>query len=277
MSRRHEPAPAADASGGAGGGSTGDSGPRHAAPGRLRSRLAAFELAGGDLRAGLAFLLGLTAAGPLLGLLWAAVSPRLDVTAGISGSETAFTAQADIDATFGFICLAAGIVAGALARWRAADGGWPVPVGLAGGGFAGSLLAGWIGHLVRSPSVLHKLPPHAPAYVAGLVDVKVRATGLYLVLPVTALLVLAFALWLPVALVRRPNVPGPGPGEQPATDEAFAAASAFRPAVLPPSELPGDGRSSNGVAPAVDATAPPGQPASPPRAEPDGRSDGSGA
>ncbi|ADP80432.1 hypothetical protein [Pseudofrankia inefficax] len=277
MSRRHEPAPVSDAGGGTGSGgapdsgpgpSGGEAGPRHAAPGRFRARFLPVELPGGDLRAGLVFLLGLTAAGPLLGLLWAAVAPRLDVAAGISGSETAFTAQADIDATFGFICLGAGVVAGVLARWRAADGGWPVPAALAGGGFAGSLLAGWIGHLVRSPGVLRKLPPHAPAYVAGLVDFKVRATGLYLVLPVTALLVLAFALWLPTALVRRANVPPPGPDEQPAPDEAFAAASAFRPAALPPAELPGDERAAAGP-PRIDATAPPSQPAGPASGEPE--------
>jgi hypothetical protein len=246
VSRRHEPAPAtggAAAGTGVGGGAAttdpDDSDRRHAAPGRFRFTTA--RVAGGDLRAGLAFLLGLTVAGPLLGLLWAAVAPRLNVAAGISGSETAFTAQADIDATFGFICLAAGIVAGGLARWRAADAGWPLPVGLAGGGLAGSLLAGWIGHLVRSPGALHQLPPHAPAYVAGLVDVKVRATGLYLVLPVTALLVLALALWLPAALLRRPVAPDAPVAEadgQSAPDEAFAAAAAFRPAVLPPAEPP---------------------------------------
>jgi hypothetical protein len=230
-------------------------------PGRRRARdrardwsAATANLAGGDVRAGLAFLLGLTAAGPLLGLLWAAISPRLDVAAGISGSETAFTTQADIDATFGFIGLAAGIVAGVIARWRAADGGWPVPLGLAGGGLVGSLLAGWIGHLVRSPAALRHLPPHAPAYVAGLVDVKVRATGLYFVLPATAVIVLAVAIWLPAAVVRRRPEP---PGPEAAPGDAFAAASAFLPSVPPPpaaaarqacplddsDETPGDGGS----------------------------------
>jgi len=186
----------------------------------------------GGLRQGLVFLLALTAAGPLLGLLWAAISPRLDVAAGISGSETAFSTQADIDATFGFICLGTGLIAGVAARWRAADGGWPVPVGIAAGGVAGSLLAGWIGHLVRSPGALRQLPPHAPAYVAGLVDFKVRATGLYMVLPATALVVLAVALWLPAALTRR-GAPGEPADAPAAPDETFAAAAAFRPKPAP--------------------------------------------
>jgi hypothetical protein len=194
--------------------------------------------AGGDLRAGLVCLSALVVAGPLLGLVWAAAAPRLDVAAGIGGSETAFTAQADIDATFGFICLGAGIVAGALTRWRAPDGGWPVAVGLGGGGLAASLLAGWVGHLVRSPGVLHQLPSHTSGYVVGLVDLRVRSHGLYLVLPVVALLVLALSLWLPngwapaggdeLAAEDRPAAP----------DEVFAAASAFRPASALPAVDP---------------------------------------
>jgi len=212
----------------------GGEGARHAGPGRWWAwRAAVRDLTLRDLRAGLVFLLALTVAGPLLGLLWAAIAPRLDVAAGISGSETAFSAQADIDATFGFICLGTGLIAGVAARWRAADGGWPVPVGIAAGGLAGSLLAGWIGHLVRSPGALRQLPPHAPAYVAGLVDFKVRATGLYVVLPATALVVLAVALWLPAALTRRGDAPGEPADVPAAPDETFAAAAAFRPKPAP--------------------------------------------
>ncbi|WP_241842472.1 hypothetical protein [Pseudofrankia sp. BMG5.36] len=208
--------------------------------------------------AGIVCLLALTAAGPLLGLLWAATAPHLDVAASISGSENAFTTQADIDATFGFICLGAGIAAGVLARLRAADAGWPVPAGLTAGGFAGSLLAGWIGHLVRSPGVLDQLPPNAGSYVISLVDMRVRATGLYLVLPMAALLVLALSLWLPAPWPRRRRR-GVEPVAEPAEPDAvFAAASAFQLGPLPfaddepPAPVAGagtpDGASSNGVA-----------------------------
>jgi hypothetical protein len=190
---------------------------------------------GGDLRAGLVCLSALVVAGPLLGLVWAAVAPRLDVAAGIGGSETAFTAQADIDATFGFVCLGAGIIAGALARWRAPDGGWPVGVGLGGGGLAASLLAGWVGHLVRSPGVLHRLPPHTSGYIVGLVDLRVRSHGLYLVLPFVALLVLALSLWLPNGWAPAGRAEPAAEDRPAAPDEVFAAASAFRPATaLPP-------------------------------------------
>jgi hypothetical protein len=220
-------------------------------------------------RAGLVALLALTAAGPLLGLLWAGIAPRLDVASSISGSENAFTVQADIDATFGFICLGAGLVAGVLARAKAADGGWPVPSGLALGGLAGSLLAGWVGHLVRSPGVLDQLPQNAGSYVVGLVDMRVRATGLYLVLPVTALLVLVLSLWLPAPWPRSAGRGGSTElVEEPgAPDDVFAAASAFQPPLLPFGH--DDPPAATGPVPAsaVPAAAGPTKPGGPPVAD----------
>jgi hypothetical protein len=219
-------------------------------PARARRRRRAARSVGGDLRAGLIFLGALVLAGPLLGLLWAALAPRLDVAAATGGSETAFTAQADIDATFGFICLGAGVLAGALARWRSPDGGWPVATGLAGGGLAGSLLAGWVGHAVRSPSAVHQLPPDASSYLVGLVEMRVRSHGLYLVLPAVALLVLALSLWLPNGW-SQPNQPGDTGALAP--DELFAAATGFRPV---PASSAGD--------PAPPVTQPPPDPGQPP-------------
>ncbi|OHV40595.1 MULTISPECIES: hypothetical protein [Pseudofrankia] len=215
------------------------------------------------VRAGIVCLLALTAAGPLLGLLWAATAPHLDVAASISGSENAFTTQADIDAIFGFICLGAGIAAGVLARLKAADGGWPVPVGLTVGGFAGSLLAGWIGHLIRSPGVLDKLPPNAGNYVIDLVDMRVRATGLYLVLPVVALLVLALSLWLPAPWPRGRGWGGTDelvaePGAPAEPDAVFAAASAFQPPPLPFADDEPPAPATDGGVSATDGGAPAG-------------------
>jgi hypothetical protein len=146
--------------------------------------------------AGLVCALAMVAAGPVLGLIWAALAPRLDVAAGIGGSEIAFSVQSDIDAYFAAVCAVAGLIGGALACWRAASAGWPVPVGLALGGLGGSLLAGLVGHLRRSPQVLKALPDNAGPVVTDIVDMKVRSTGLYLVLPVSALLVLTVLLWL---------------------------------------------------------------------------------
>ncbi|MBX6389722.1 MAG: hypothetical protein IRZ08_12120 [Frankia sp.] len=229
--------------------------------------------------AGLVCLLTLTVIGPPLGLLWAAVAPRLDVRAVVAtGSETAFAAQADIDATFGFLCLGVGVIAGLVARWRASDAGWPVPVGLAIGGLAASLLAGWVGHEIRSPGVLSQLPANANEQLVDLVDMRVRSSGLYLVLPVAALATLALSLWLTTALAARrrgqakpPDQPGwGGPARGPAPDEVFAQASAFRPVgplplggvppgTFPPAHQPPPGNGARPGPAAADGTGGDGQ------------------
>ncbi|MCK9900494.1 hypothetical protein CC117_11185 [Parafrankia colletiae] len=147
------------------------------------------------LLAGLVCALAMVVAGPLLGLLWAATAPRLDVDAALAGAMSVFGAQSTTDLYFALICAVAGVVGGLLAGWRAAGAGWPVPVGLAAGGVVGSLLAGWTGQQRRSGEVLASLPPNATALLRDLAEFHVRATGLYLVLPGMAVLVLALFLW----------------------------------------------------------------------------------
>jgi hypothetical protein len=157
----------------------------------------------GDLAAGGVCLAVTAAVGPLLGLLWAASAPRISVPAVLAGNEAAFGAQGGVDIYFLFICLVAGVIAGVAAFWRGRDAGWPVPVGLALGGFAGSLLAGAVGHAVRSGSVRTKVPSGAGALAVQLVDFRVRTHGLYLVMPASALLVLAILLWASTRFARR--------------------------------------------------------------------------
>ncbi len=166
----------------------------------------------GDLVAGLACLLAMIVAGPLLGLLWAATAPRLDVRAVLAGSEAAFNAQGGVDAYFGLIFLVGGIIGGLLALWRGRDASWPVPVGLAVGGFGGSLLAGLVGHALRTDGARRHLPPGAGPYVISLVDFKLRAHGLYVVMPTAAVTVLAIGLWLTTH--ARPREPDLGPADQ---------------------------------------------------------------
>jgi hypothetical protein len=145
---------------------------------------------------GLVCAAAMLAVGPLLGLLWASTAPRLDVSMVVAGSSAELVVQSGIDAYFGFICAVAGAIGGVIAFWRAADAGWPVPAGLAIGGFGGSLLAGWVGHRMRSPGLLDALPPDVAPILVDLVDMRVRAAGLYLVYPTTALAVLALLIWI---------------------------------------------------------------------------------
>jgi hypothetical protein len=161
------------------------------------------SVSAGDLLAGLICLLAMVAVGPLLGLLWAASAPHLDVRAVLAGSEAAFGAQGDIDAYFGLICMVGGVVGGLLALWRGRDAAWPVPVGLTIGGLGGSLLAGVVGHAVRGGGVRHQLPAGAGSYVISLVDFRVRSHGLYAVMPAVAVLVLTIGLWVSTRTGRR--------------------------------------------------------------------------
>lgn len=171
-------------------------GPTSTEPGRQRSagprRFGPIQA--GPAVAGLICALAMVAVGPLIGLLWAATAPRLDLEAALGGSESAFDAQAGADAYFGLICLVAGIVGGLVAYWRGREAGWPVPVGLGLGGVGGALLAEVVGHALRAGEVRHKVPG-ASGFLVSLLDFRVRSAGLFTVLPGAALLTLAIALW----------------------------------------------------------------------------------
>ncbi|WP_131746472.1 hypothetical protein [Frankia sp. Cppng1_Ct_nod] len=156
-----------------------------------------------EILAGVVCAVAMAASGLLLGLLWAAAAPRLDVRAVLAGSEIAFDAQAGIDVYFAMICAVGGVVGGAFAFWRGRDAGWPVPAGLTVGGIGGSGLASWIGHLLRSSRVVSQLPDGASHLVIQLVDFRLRSPGFCLVLPAFSLFVLAALSWLSVFLVPR--------------------------------------------------------------------------
>ncbi len=168
-----------------------------------------------EILTGVVAAVAMAASGPLLGLLWAAAAPRLDVRAALAGSELAFDAQAGVDVYFAMICGIGGLVGGVLAFWRGRSGGWPVPVGLASGGFVGSLLASWIGHELRSSRVLSQLPDGARAIVIQLVDFRLRSSGFLFVLPALSLFVLAVLTWFSTFLMPR----------RPLTDQADQADS----------------------------------------------------
>ncbi len=156
-----------------------------------------------EILTGVVCAVAMAAAGLLLGLLWAAAAPRLDVRAAIDGSELAFGAQAGADVYFAMICGVGGLAGGAFAFWRGRNGGWPVPVGLALGGIAGSVLASWIGHGLRSARVIAQLPHEAGDLAVQLVDFRLRSSGFLLVLPSVSLFTLAILSWLSVSLRSR--------------------------------------------------------------------------
>lgn len=142
-------------------------------------------------------------AGVALGLLWSVTAPKVDLTAAFKGSESAFDAQAGVDVHFAFFSGLFGLALGFLAGWRARHAAWPLAVGLAVGGLGGSLIAGVVGHAMRSSDVLDDLPPDATQRGRDLVDFMLRAHGFYFVLPAAAL----FAYLLVVFFATKPEPP----------------------------------------------------------------------
>jgi hypothetical protein len=141
-----------------------------------------------DVVAALIVAVALVIAGVLLGLLWGATAPKIDVAAGLNGSEAAFDSQGGVDVMFAFLSVLVGLAIGFLVGWRARNGAWPMAVALAVGGVGGSLIAGVVGHALRSHDVLKQLPPNVTQTGRDLFDFTLRAQGFYLVLPAAALL-----------------------------------------------------------------------------------------
>lgn len=166
----------------------------------------------GDVVAGVVSAAIMLLAGIPFGLLWGATAPQVDVADLLNNSaETALEAAPAADARFAVLGAVFGLVAGLFAVWRGRRAGWPLPVGLFLGGIGGSLIAGQVGHLLESDSALAAVPPTANSVVREVVDVAVRADGVYAVYPFVALVVF-LAL---VALTTRPE-PLQVPDEPPA-------------------------------------------------------------
>ncbi len=156
-------------------------------------------------------------AGVPLGLLWGATTPKLNVRDALGAStgvvsEASFNTQAGVDMHFALIALLFGIAAGLFVGWRGRTGSWPLPLAIAIGGVAGSLVAAQVGHLLESNSVLDKLPESVRSQLSGLTDFMLRSHGFHVVFPLAALI----TYLLVVAITTRaqppvlPDEPGPG-------------------------------------------------------------------
>ena len=134
--------------------------------------------------------------GPIVGLVWSALAPKLSITGVIAGSEEPFRAQIGADAWFMLLAAVAGVVcaAGALAVRGRGPG---VVIGLAVGGVLAAVIADRVGFLAQQGDTLarlHQLGIVPRPDVLGLVDFKVRALGVMVAWPVAALLAHSLAL-----------------------------------------------------------------------------------
>ena len=150
--------------------------------------------------AALAVAAGTAALGVLAGLLWAAVAPRplLVMTspgaAALVNTETsAFIAA---DAAFCLVCLAGGVVSGALGYLFAVRKYGPLAMaGLLAGSVAAAFVARWVGEQSGFAALQHLLatPPTGARFHDSL---RLRATGALACWPLAAAVVAGGLEWL---------------------------------------------------------------------------------
>jgi H+/Cl- antiporter ClcA len=149
------------------------------------------ELVVGGLIAGFSGLLG-----AVVGLIWPRVAPHIQLVRAINGSEAASKALLGDDLWLALLGVAAGIFVVAVLTISARDaaGGPGAVLGLAIGGFLGSLVAAHVGHLVQQPHLVTTLrasykgiTPHSIKALLGYFDFKVRAKAVLLAWPIAAI------------------------------------------------------------------------------------------
>ena len=164
---------------------------------RLRDRLRDGEPA---MVAALAVAAGTAALGVLAGLLWAAVAPRplLVMTspgaAALVNTETsAFIAA---DAAFCLVCLAGGVVSGALGYLFAVRKYGPLArAGLLAGSVAAAFVARWVGEQSGFAALQHLLATQ-PTGARFHDSLRLRATGALACWPLAAAVVAGGLEWL---------------------------------------------------------------------------------
>jgi hypothetical protein len=131
--------------------------------------------------------------GPIVGLLWSAVSPKLDILGLVSGSGT-FRPEIGADVHFGLLGIGAGAVCAAITLACRRDGPGSM-IGLAIGGLGAALIADRVGYLLNHGDTVALLRAHSLSLT---IDpfFKVRALGVVVAWPMAALVVYVSALAL---------------------------------------------------------------------------------
>lgn len=137
--------------------------------------------------------------GPVVGLLWSASGPKLDLLRALRGSGQAWRAEVGADVHFGLWCLAAGAVCGAVVVLLRMDGP-AVIAGLAAGGLGAAFVADRVGYLLNRGDTLDFLHSrsvslHVLTHDYGIDPFfKLRALGVVVAWPMAALVVYVSAL-----------------------------------------------------------------------------------
>lgn len=142
-----------------------------------------------DLTTAALMVVALALVAPLIGLLWAHVSPEISVARVVNGSDSAFKAEIGDDVWFLLLAALAGIATGWLA-YAAGGRGPGVVLGLLFGGGAAAAVAARVGYLAQRGHLLATMQSHGvnPLYYGDL-EFKLRALGVATAWPIAAVAV----------------------------------------------------------------------------------------
>jgi hypothetical protein len=139
-------------------------------------------------------------AGPIVGLLWSAAGPKIDLFPALAGSGAGWRPEIGADVHFGLLGIAAGVVCAAVAFACHRDGPGAIG-GLAVGGLGAAFVADRVGYLLNRGDTLAVL--HAHNVPLSLLDrfgidpfFKVRALGVVVAWPMAAIAVFMLAVAL---------------------------------------------------------------------------------
>lgn len=138
--------------------------------------------------------------GPMAGLVWSAVAPKLALVAALEGAEAPYRAEIGADFRFLLVGIVAGLVS-ALGVAAARRDGPGVMLGLAAGGLAGGFVAARVGYLAERGGTLQTLH-HLGVSVHLLAGYgldpffRLRALGVVVAWPIVAVAVHALVVHL---------------------------------------------------------------------------------
>jgi hypothetical protein len=135
--------------------------------------------------------------GSVVGLVWAAVAPKLSITALAAGSDSTFRAQVGADAWFLLIGALAGVLSAVLAIVLVGEPGPAVTTGLAVGGLAAAFVADRVGYLSErgaTHDALRAIGAHPSGALISEIDFRIRALGVLTVWPIAAVAVVGIAI-----------------------------------------------------------------------------------
>ena len=136
--------------------------------------------------------------GPIVGLLWSAAGPKVELFRALGGAGNEWRAEAGADVHFGLLCLAAGAVCAVVAVLLRMDGPGAL-AGLALGGLGAAFVADRVGYLLNRGDTLDLLKSRSVSlHLLSQYGIdpffKVRALGVVVAWPLAALVVYLGAL-----------------------------------------------------------------------------------